>query len=46
MTDWDIVGNAEFVGRGNYITLFQEEEFIRSLWVTVRYAVHVQCALS
>lgn len=39
MTDWDIVGNAEFVGLGNYITLFQEEEFIRSLWVTVRYAV-------
>lgn len=39
MTDWDIVGNAEFVGLGNYITLFQAEEFIRSLWVTVRYAV-------
>lgn len=39
MTDWDIVGNAEFIGLQNYITLFKEENFIRSLWVTVRYAV-------
>ena len=39
MTDWDIVGNASFVGLKNYITLFKTEEFIRSLWVTVRYAV-------
>ena len=39
MTDWDIVGNADFVGLGNYIALFQAEEFMRSLWVTVRYAV-------
>ncbi|MBD5460877.1 MAG: sugar ABC transporter permease [Lachnospiraceae bacterium] len=39
MTDWDIVGNASFVGFDNYIKLFQEEAFVRSLWVTIRYAV-------
>lgn len=39
MTDWDIVGNASFVGFDNYIKLFQAEEFGRSLWVTIRYAV-------
>ena len=39
MTDWDIVGNADFIGLKNYITLFQTEEFINSLWVTIRYAV-------
>ena len=39
MTDWDIVGNAKFVGLENYITLFKAEEFVKSLWVTVRYAV-------
>lgn len=39
MTDWDIVGNASFIGIGNYKMLFSSEEFIRSLWVTVRYAV-------
>ena len=39
MTDWDIVGNAHFIGLQNYVKLFQEENFIRSLWVTVRYAI-------
>lgn len=39
MTDWDIVGNASFIGLKNYIKLFQAEEFRRSLWVTVRYAI-------
>lgn len=39
MTDWNIVGNAEFVGFQNYITLFHSEDLIKSLWVTVRYAV-------
>ena len=39
MTDWDIVGNASFIGLGNYKMLFSSDEFIRSLWVTVRYAV-------
>lgn len=39
MTDWDIVGNADFIGLKNYITLFSTAEFVRSLWVTVRYAV-------
>ena len=39
MTDWDIVGNATFIDIENYKMLFSSEEFIRSLWVTVRYAV-------
>ena len=39
MTDWDIVGNADFVGLKNYITMFSAPEFIHSLWVTIRYAV-------
>ena len=39
MTDLDIVGNASFIGLGNYKMLFSSDEFIRSLWVTVRYAV-------
>lgn len=39
MTDWDIVGNADFIGLKNYINIFQAEEFINSLWVTIRYAV-------
>ncbi len=39
MTDWDIVGNASFIGLGNYKMLFSSDEFIRSLWVTVRSAV-------
>ena len=39
MTDWDIVGNAHFIGLQNYVKLFQEENFIRSLWGTVRYAI-------
>lgn len=39
MTDWNIVGNATFVGLQNYITLFQSEDLLKSLWVTVRYAI-------
>ncbi len=39
LTDWTIVGEANFIGFDNYTHLFQSEEFYKSLWVTVRYAV-------
>ncbi|MDD4111736.1 MAG: sugar ABC transporter permease [Herbinix sp.] len=39
LTDWTIVGEANFIGFDNYTHLFQSEEFYKSLWVTVRYAL-------
>jgi multiple sugar transport system permease protein len=39
LTDWTIVGNAEFIGWENYRRLFTSEDFYYSIWVTVRYAV-------
>lgn len=39
LTDWTIVGEANFVGFANYAKLFKSQEFYSSLWVTIRYAV-------
>lgn len=39
LTDWTIVGDAQFIGFENYIRLFHSEEFWKSMWVTIRYAV-------
>lgn len=39
LTDWTIVGDAQFVGADNYMNLFNSEDFWKSMWVTVRYAV-------
>lgn len=39
LTDWSIVGKAEFIGLENYKTLFSSDDFYKSMWVTVRYAV-------
>lgn len=39
MTDWNIVGNPNFVGLANYQKIFQSEDFYKSLWVTFRYAI-------
>lgn len=39
LTDWSIVGNANFTGFSNYINLFNSNDFYHSMWVTVRYAV-------
>ncbi len=39
LTDWDIVGNAKFIGLDNFKNVFRSEEFIKSLWVTFRYAI-------
>lgn len=39
MTDWNIVGNPEFIGMENYEKIFKSQDFYNSLWVTVRYAL-------
>lgn len=39
MTDWNIVGNPNFVGLANYQKIFQSDDFYKSLWVTFRYAI-------
>lgn len=39
LTNWTIVGDAEFIGFENYTRLFQSEAFYKSMWVTIRYAV-------
>ncbi|CEG28700.1 carbohydrate ABC transporter permease [Bacillus sp. B-jedd] len=38
--DWPIVGEVQFVGLSNYITMFTDDPlFWHSLWVTVKYAM-------
>ncbi|RDU37101.1 sugar ABC transporter permease [Neobacillus piezotolerans] len=38
--DWPIVGEVEFVGLSNYITMFTDDPlFWHSLWITVKYAM-------
>ncbi|MDR0554606.1 MAG: sugar ABC transporter permease [Treponema sp.] len=39
MTDWSIIGRAVFTGLDNFIEIFRDEMFYRSLWITARYAV-------
>lgn len=39
LSDWSIIGNANFIGFDNYIEIFHDEDFYRSLWVTIRYAI-------
>ncbi|GHT96449.1 sugar ABC transporter permease [Spirochaetia bacterium] len=38
MTGWSIIGQADFLGFDNFINIFKDEMFYRSLWITVRYA--------
>jgi len=38
-TDWNIAGNANWVGFDNYIELFGEDAFWNATWVTFRYAI-------
>jgi len=38
-TDWNIAGNANWVGFDNYIELFGEDAFWNAMWVTFRYAI-------
>lgn len=38
--DWPIVGEVQFVGLSNYITMFTDDPlFWHSLWITVKYAM-------
>jgi multiple sugar transport system permease protein len=39
LTDWSIIGTANFIKFDNYIEIFHSEDFYHSLWVTVRYAI-------
>lgn len=39
LTDWTIVGDANFIGFDNYKEIFNSAEFYKSLWITIRYAV-------
>jgi multiple sugar transport system permease protein len=39
MTDWSIIGNADFIWFENFIDIFKDEMFYRSLGITARYAV-------
>lgn len=39
LTDWPILGSAEFIGFANFKEILTDGEFYQSLMVTVRYAV-------
>jgi multiple sugar transport system permease protein len=39
MTDWSIIGNADLIWFENFIDIFKDEMFYRSLGITARYAV-------
>lgn len=39
MTDWSILGNSNFIGLGNYVSIFNDAKFYKALIVTVRYAI-------
>ncbi|WP_102335408.1 carbohydrate ABC transporter permease [Salimicrobium jeotgali] len=38
-TDWNGLTANNFVGLENYIKLFQEDEFMNSIWFTIKFAV-------
>ncbi|MCA9983975.1 MAG: sugar ABC transporter permease [Anaerolineales bacterium] len=39
LTDWDLLTDPEFVGAGNYLELFQDDLFWRSLQLTAYYVL-------
>lgn len=39
MTDWSIIGNAEFIGLQNFKDILNDEVFYKALLITVRYAI-------
>lgn len=39
LTEWDTFNSPTFVGLDNYIALFKDENFLKALWVTIRFAV-------
>ncbi|SEA36713.1 raffinose/stachyose/melibiose transport system permease protein [Thalassobacillus cyri] len=38
-TDWNGLAATEFIGFEHYINLFQEKEFMNSIWFTLKFAV-------
>ncbi|MCA1020957.1 ABC transporter permease subunit [Halobacillus litoralis] len=38
-TDWNGISATAFIGLENYINLFQESEFLDSIWFTVKFAL-------
>ncbi|GMO63210.1 MAG: sugar ABC transporter permease [Treponemataceae bacterium] len=39
MTDWSIIGKANFIWFENFVAIFKDEMFYRSLFITARYAL-------
>jgi len=39
LTKWDTFNTPEFVGLGNYVSLFKDEDFLKALWVTIRFGL-------
>ncbi|NLN66382.1 MAG: sugar ABC transporter permease [Clostridiaceae bacterium] len=39
MTDWSIIGDANFIGLDNFKAIFNDPMFYRTLLITVRYAI-------
>ena len=37
--EWDLIGDPEFIGAGNYLRLFDDPMFYKSLWNTLYYAL-------
>ena len=38
MTEWDTFNKPKFVGLDNYAALLRDEDFLKALWVTVKFA--------
>ncbi|RLL46705.1 sugar ABC transporter permease [Oceanobacillus piezotolerans] len=38
-TDWNGLSANEFIGLANYVELFQDKEFLNSIWFTIKFAV-------
>lgn len=36
-TDYDIISSPNFIGLDNYKELFQDELYVKSIWVTIKY---------
>ncbi|MCA9948785.1 MAG: sugar ABC transporter permease [Anaerolineales bacterium] len=48
-TDWDMLSDPTFIGVGNYVDMFQDKQFWRSLQVTLYYVllnIPIQTALA
>ncbi|WMT41810.1 sugar ABC transporter permease [Paenibacillus sp. D2_2] len=39
LTEWDTFNTPKFVGLGNYVSLFKDEDFLKALWVTIRFGL-------